>query len=65
MDLIVTHTNADFDALASCLAAKKLYPQAEVVLPGIPERSVKNFLTMNRYLLKLRKERSNPTKLRG
>lgn len=57
MDLIVTHINADFDALASCLAAKKLYPQAEVVLPGIPERSVKNFLTMNRYLLKLRREK--------
>ncbi len=57
MDLIVTHINADFDALASCLAAKKLYPLAEVVLPGIPERSVKNFITMNRYLLKIRKER--------
>ena len=57
MDLIVTHANADFDALASCLAAKKLYPEAEIVLPGIPERNVKNYLIMNRYLLKIRKER--------
>lgn len=57
MDLIVCHVNADFDALASLLAAKKLYPEAEVVMPGVPERNVRDYLTLNRYLLNLRKEK--------
>jgi len=26
MEVITTHTNADFDALASMVAAKKIYP---------------------------------------
>ncbi len=43
MQLITTHLNADFDALASCMAAKKLYPEAVVVLPGSMERRVKLF----------------------
>ncbi len=30
MDLITTHTNADFDDLASMAAARKLYPGAIV-----------------------------------
>ena len=34
MDLISTHVAADFDALASMLAASKLYPQARLVFPG-------------------------------
>lgn len=43
MQIITTHLNADFDSLASCMAAKKLYPQAAVVLPGSMERRVKLF----------------------
>lgn len=43
MQIITTHLNADFDALASCLAAKKLYPNAVVVLPGSMERRVRLF----------------------
>lgn len=43
MQIITTHLNADFDSLASCMAAKKLYPQAVVVLPGSMERRVKLF----------------------
>lgn len=57
MDLITCHTNADFDALASMLAAKKLYPDALLVMPGIPERNVKNYLTMNRYTVPLTREK--------
>jgi len=34
MDVITTHINADFDSLASMMAAKKLYPQAILVFPG-------------------------------
>jgi tRNA nucleotidyltransferase (CCA-adding enzyme) len=43
MQVITTHLNADFDSLASCMAAKKLYPQAVVVLPGSMEKRVKLF----------------------
>ena len=32
MDLIVTHSNTDFDGLAAQLAAQKLYPHALPVL---------------------------------
>ena len=41
--VITTHVNADFDALASMLAAQKLYPDALVVFPGSQERNLKNF----------------------
>lgn len=44
MDVITTHLNADFDCLASMLAAKKLYPYAHLVFPGSQERNVRDFL---------------------
>lgn len=43
MDIITTHINADFDAVASMIAAKKLYPEAELVFPGSQERLVREF----------------------
>ncbi len=43
MEVITTHTNADFDALASMIAAKKLYPKAVLVFPGSQERSLREF----------------------
>ena len=57
MDIITTHINADFDALACLLAAKKLYPKARIVLPGLPEQAVREFLTLHRYILKIDKEK--------
>ncbi|SFM85771.1 CBS domain-containing protein [Thermodesulforhabdus norvegica] len=44
MDVITTHLNADFDALASMIAAKKLYPDADVVFAGAQEKLVREFL---------------------
>ena len=44
MQVITTHLNVDFDCLASMMAAKKLYPEAYLVLPGSTERLVKDFL---------------------
>ncbi|MDF1591716.1 MAG: CBS domain-containing protein [Desulfobacterales bacterium] len=41
--IITTHINADFDALASMLAAQKLYPEALVVFPGSQEKNLRNF----------------------
>ena len=42
-EIITSHINTDFDGLAAMLAARHLYPQAEMVLPGSPERSLHNF----------------------
>lgn len=43
LEIITTHINADFDALASMVAAKKLYPQATLVFPGSQERNLRDF----------------------
>jgi tRNA nucleotidyltransferase (CCA-adding enzyme) len=43
MEVITTHTNADFDSLASMIAAKKLYRNAVLVFPGSQERSLREF----------------------
>jgi tRNA nucleotidyltransferase (CCA-adding enzyme) len=44
MEVITTHLNADFDALASTVAAKKLYPQAEIVFAGSQEKVLRDYL---------------------
>src|SRR5260370_36858 len=44
--LILTHENADFDAVASQLAASKLDPEAIPVLSRRSNRNVKSFLTL-------------------
>ncbi len=43
MKIITTHFNPDYDALASAIAIKKIYPEAYIVLPGNQEKSMKNF----------------------
>lgn len=43
VEVITTHVNADYDALASMLAAAKLYPGAVLVLSGAQERNLRNF----------------------
>jgi tRNA nucleotidyltransferase (CCA-adding enzyme) len=43
LTVITTHINADFDAFASVLAAKKLYPDALVVFPGSKEKNLRDF----------------------
>jgi tRNA nucleotidyltransferase (CCA-adding enzyme) len=47
MDVITTHVNADFDAMASMIAAKKLYPDAIMVFPGSQEKNLRKFLATN------------------
>lgn len=41
-ELITTHINADFDAIASLIAVKKLHPSAIVFFPGSQEKSAKD-----------------------
>ncbi len=50
-EVITTHINADFDAMASMLAARKLYPEAVLVFPGSQERNLKEFLLHSTYYL--------------
>jgi tRNA nucleotidyltransferase (CCA-adding enzyme) len=52
--VITTHINADFDALASMLAAQKLYPDSLVVFPGSQEKNLRNFFIQSMvYLLNI------------
>jgi tRNA nucleotidyltransferase (CCA-adding enzyme) len=46
MEVILTHENTDFDALASLLGAWKLYPDAIPVLPRRLNRNLRHFLTL-------------------
>ena len=46
MQIILTHENADFDAIASLLGAYKLYPNATPVLPRRLNRNVQAFLNL-------------------
>ena len=50
MQLITTHKNTDFDALASVVAASILYPNAIPVLPRIVNPNVKAFLSIHKNL---------------
>ena len=47
MDVVTTHSNADFDGLASMVAARKLFPEAKLVLPGGGQEAVRNFLAVH------------------
>ena len=51
MDVIVGHVNVDFDALASMVAARKLYPEAVMVFAGAVNRNVREFITLHGDLL--------------
>ena len=58
MEVITTHINADFDTIASMLAARKLYPGAVLVLPGAKEETVKGFLLQSAlYAVEMKKVR--------
>ena len=48
MDIITTHKNADFDAVASMVAATLLYPGAIPVRPNDLNPNVKAFLSIHK-----------------
>lgn len=61
MDVITTHINADFDSLASMLAAKKLYPQAVIVFPGSQEKNLRDFFVQSAfYVMETRRLKNIP-----
>jgi len=47
MDVITAHVGADFDAFASMLAAKKLYPDALIAFSGSPEKGLRDFFVIS------------------
>jgi tRNA nucleotidyltransferase (CCA-adding enzyme) len=46
-EVIATHANTDFDAFASLLAARRLYPDAVVAIPGTLNRNVREFYRLH------------------
>lgn len=48
MEIIVSHNNTDLDGLASMIAAKKLYPEAELVYSGKLNRNVREFMALHK-----------------
>ena len=55
MDLITTHTNADLDALASMVAAQKLYPGATMVFSGTLSKNVEEFMALHKDTFNINK----------
>ena len=49
LEVITTHLNADFDAMASMVAARKLYPDALMVFPGSQERTLRDFFIRSSF----------------
>jgi tRNA nucleotidyltransferase (CCA-adding enzyme) len=58
MDVILGHVNVDFDALASMVAAKKLYPEAVMVFAGAVNRNVREFIALHGDVLEFMEPRS-------
>jgi len=52
MEIVTTHKNTDFDALASTIAASILYPEAIPVLPRQVNPNVKAFLSIHKDIFK-------------
>ncbi|TMW73900.1 CBS domain-containing protein [Alteribacter natronophilus] len=57
MQVILSHTNLDFDGLASMVAAKKLHPDALLVLPGKCQSAVAHYLAIHKDLFSITDER--------
>jgi tRNA nucleotidyltransferase (CCA-adding enzyme) len=45
--IITSHINADFDSIASMLAAQKLYPDAVIIFPGSQEKNLRDFFILS------------------
>jgi len=57
MRAVTTHKNADFDALASMVAAGKLYPGAVLLSPGVLNQNVQEFASLYKDVLNIRSPR--------
>ena len=57
MQIIVSHNHLDFDGLASMVAARKLYPRAEMVFVGGLAGNVQRFMSLHKDSLPVRRIR--------
>lgn len=52
--IITSHINSDFDAIASMLAAQKLYPDSIIIFPGSQEKNLRDFfISSTSYLFNM------------
>lgn len=63
MNLIITHKNGDFDALAAVVAASKLFPDSTVIMPENLQENVRPFVNLYRDLLPLGDPKDIPAKI--
>ncbi len=54
IEIITSHTNTDMDALASMVAAQKIYPDAIMVFPGPLLKNVAAFMALHKDTLNVR-----------
>lgn len=47
MHVIATHVSSDFDSFASMVAAKKIYPEAEILMPSSINSNVRKFIALH------------------
>jgi len=59
MEIIVTHLASDFDSFSGMVAAKKLYPEAEIVMPSSINQNVREFILLHEEKLPSIKEISD------
>ena len=58
MEVITTHLNADFDGLASMVAAKKFYPDAVMAFAGSQEKNIRDFFAQSsHYFLDFKRQK--------
>jgi tRNA nucleotidyltransferase (CCA-adding enzyme) len=61
MEVITTHMNADFDSLASMVAAKKFYPDAVMAFAGSQEKNIRDFFAQfTHYFLDFKRQKEIP-----
>jgi tRNA nucleotidyltransferase (CCA-adding enzyme) len=61
MEVITTHMNADFDSLASMVAAKKMYPDAVMAFSGSQEKNIREFFAQSsHYFLDFKRQKQIP-----
>jgi len=61
MEVITTHMNADFDSLASMVAAKKFYPDAVMAFAGSQEKNIREFFVQSsQYFLDFKRQKQIP-----
>ncbi len=46
MEIIVTHVSSDFDSFAGMIAAKKIHPEATILLPSSINQNVRRFIAL-------------------